>query len=646
MPTPESEALKPIDPSISNPDDYEIYTLSDARVVYARSGNGGKKGAEASLLAAYADCPLRVEGRLERVERHQGKLLLKKPFRPLDITIENVTRYSYGQTEDGEIMIWALGESGWFEIRPARNYREIYGDMVQAVEILYFITDIYSEPRKRGGGPSAGLIFQEYAEDERFACSDSTEAAAIFDKHRSFLLMCLLSRAQGVGWSNTPIYQHYKRHYSKEFDTAKARVEGKNSVPGTTSAKRELSQSTAKGGRGTRKPVEKSGDAPRKDDNWWEAAAIFEFMQKAVNQRAMQVGHVTISKVAQLMVKRYQIDEVRTSTDVILVHAENLSYMMDHPRRKNIQYFANEPIYQELKRGHNLSAADIRRAQAIELHPRKDHATLKAEASDTESSSSSAATPRRGPRASKKGQLSVLRPRSSKYSGKGKGIKRGKGKTPIEEVSSEEGTGDASSKEEEEDEDVESETPIDTPTQALSPKKRKHALDLLEPTNPRKRTASQSIEPESPPPTSSDEDEPAPTEPLPLRWRPTQTSNGVPPKSSSLALLPPVISTPLPTFSANGPGDSWICTFDGCSHKVYGASTDVGRSLIKEHTEDHSKGRVREIGLLLREEEKLRLPVSHLIKRIRQMAERQDPLFPGMNGAGPAMRPQPIERPV
>jgi hypothetical protein len=33
--------------------------------------------------------------------------------------------------------------------------------MVQAVELLYFITDIYSEPRKRGGGPTARLIYQE-----------------------------------------------------------------------------------------------------------------------------------------------------------------------------------------------------------------------------------------------------------------------------------------------------------------------------------------------------------------------------------------------------------------------------------------------------------------------------------------------------
>ena len=88
-------------------------------------------------------------------------LVVKRPFKPLDIEIRDVTRFSYGQTEDGEIVIWALGLAGWFELRPRKNYEKIFRDMQEAVEILYFITDIYNEPRKRGGGPAAALIFQE-----------------------------------------------------------------------------------------------------------------------------------------------------------------------------------------------------------------------------------------------------------------------------------------------------------------------------------------------------------------------------------------------------------------------------------------------------------------------------------------------------
>jgi hypothetical protein len=87
--------------------------------------------------------------------------VLKKPHKPEEIEIRKVTRFSYGEMTDGAYVIWAQGQAGWFEIRPAPQYQSIFDDMVRAVELLYFVTDIYNEPRKRGGGPSAQLVFQE-----------------------------------------------------------------------------------------------------------------------------------------------------------------------------------------------------------------------------------------------------------------------------------------------------------------------------------------------------------------------------------------------------------------------------------------------------------------------------------------------------
>jgi hypothetical protein len=86
---------------------------------------------------------------------------LKKPYKPTDIELRNVTRFSYGEMTDGAYVIWAQGNAGWFEIRPAAQYSQIYNEMVQAVELLYFVTDIYSESRKKSSGPSAELVFQE-----------------------------------------------------------------------------------------------------------------------------------------------------------------------------------------------------------------------------------------------------------------------------------------------------------------------------------------------------------------------------------------------------------------------------------------------------------------------------------------------------
>jgi hypothetical protein len=384
--------------------------------------------------------------------------------------------------------------------------------------------------------------------------------------------------------------------------------------------------------------VQKPGEAPKKDDNWWEAAALFEFMQKAVNQRALRAGRnqITLERVAHLVVRRYEIEELDTAQNVLLVHAQNLCYMMHHPRRKNVQFFANEPICHELAAGHSLSAAEQRRAEGIELRPRRDHATLKSE--ETESSDTSdeeeeeevITTPVRPPPGRrKKGRLSVLRPRSSQFSGKSKGLKRGegkggKGKAPVP-------NSDAEDEDEDGDEvaksiDSEEEINIDTPTQTLLPGREKRKFNDTDTTGQedktwRKRTASASIAPESPPTTvdSDASDTESITQvtavpPLPLRYRPTNNPSvsRSQPSHTNSAVVPSLISTPLPTYEPNGPRDSWICNFDGCSQRVYGCSKEIGRQLITEHLEDHAKGREKVVGILWREQDKLQLPVRYV----------------------------------
>ncbi|KAF2126558.1 hypothetical protein P153DRAFT_399328 [Dothidotthia symphoricarpi CBS 119687] len=672
MLVPEADVLLPLDPSITDSDLWEIFVLRDAHVVYESNGK------PASLLAAYADTPLRVEGRLEAPGRAQLKYLVNKPYKPVDIQIRNVTKFSYGETTDGEYVIWAQGAAGWFEIQPTAQYKPIYEDMREAVQLLYFVTDIYNEPRKKGGGPNAQLIYKEYAEDDRFPCTDPADAEKIFNKHRIFLTMCFLNRAQGVGWSNTPIYQQFRRQYPKDFDTCKARKEGRYSqiqVEKQAQAQKSKSSSApvskctessrdSRQGRG-KTATRRTEEAPKKDDNWWEAAALFEFMQKAVNHRALRPGHnhITLEKVAQLIVKRYEIEELEVAQSVLLVHARNLCWMMDNPRRKSVRFFADEPIYQELAAGHDLSAAEQRRAEGVELRPRRDHGTLKEEESESSDTSDEEqdllATPaRRPPGRRKKGRLSVLRPTSAKFTGKSKakimpGGKR-RGKKPVLESDPSDDESSSSSADQSE---TAAETDSNTPTQILSPSRDKRKLDETDTTSDphpdrRKRTTSTSLTLSSPPPTtatSSDSDSDAdtndPNAPIPLRHRPTPTQNTSPP------LTAPLVSTPLPTYTPNAPRDSWLCTFDGCAQRIYGCSKDVGRRLITEHMEDHAKGREKVVGVLWREQERLRLPVSNLIKKIREMSEGGTGvgLFPASEeekGREREVPPRPVQRSV
>lgn len=341
----------------------------------------------------------------------------------------------------------------------------------------------------------------------------------------------------------------------------------------------------------------KTDDAPKKDDNWWESATLFEFMQKAVNQRVIRAGRnsITVDRVAQLIIKRYEIEHVQTARNVLLVHAQNLCYMMDHPRRQNIRFFAAEPIYGELTAGHTLSAEDQRRAEAVELRPRRDHASRRAE--DSESSDTSdeeddvITTPkRRRPGRSGKGTLSVLRPKSGKFSGKGKSVK-GAGKGKMGSTVSES--------------DAASTSDDDTPTHALSPAPPKRKLDTpdatTEETKRQRADSDPTTHPSSPTPSTASTPEPGTASPpLPLRYLPGTTQ----PVS-----VPALHSTPLPTYESNGPRDSWICAFDGCAQRIYGCSKDIGRQLITEHLEDHSRGREKAVGILWQEQDRLRLPV-------------------------------------
>ena len=65
MPTPELDILKPIDPSITDSDLWQQYVLSNVQIYDAETRE------PVSLLDAYADTPVIIEGKLEPPDRSQ-----------------------------------------------------------------------------------------------------------------------------------------------------------------------------------------------------------------------------------------------------------------------------------------------------------------------------------------------------------------------------------------------------------------------------------------------------------------------------------------------------------------------------------------------------------------------------------------------
>lgn len=62
---------------------------------------------------------------------------------PCAIQVQSVRSFSYGQYDSGEVSFWAAGKAGWLEIKPVRPYKDIYNDMTEAINILYFAADFF-----------------------------------------------------------------------------------------------------------------------------------------------------------------------------------------------------------------------------------------------------------------------------------------------------------------------------------------------------------------------------------------------------------------------------------------------------------------------------------------------------------------------
>jgi hypothetical protein len=67
------------------------------------------------------------------------------------IAIQFVRYWSYWREPTGEVLISVLGRAGWFHIQPAQEYRKIFYDITEGVDLLYFFAhqtdvELYRKP--------------------------------------------------------------------------------------------------------------------------------------------------------------------------------------------------------------------------------------------------------------------------------------------------------------------------------------------------------------------------------------------------------------------------------------------------------------------------------------------------------------------
>jgi hypothetical protein len=119
------------------------------------------------------------------------------------IQVHNVTHFAYGTYQNGDVDIWAAGEAGWYQIKPAESYIDLFQSMIEAVNILYFMSDCY-----KGGKFSADELFSKYSKIHHISAQQAKDK---FYSHGPFLASRMMKGEEGIRWGLTGFYQHLRK---------------------------------------------------------------------------------------------------------------------------------------------------------------------------------------------------------------------------------------------------------------------------------------------------------------------------------------------------------------------------------------------------------------------------------------------------
>jgi hypothetical protein len=263
------------------------------------------------------------------------------------------------------------------------------------------------------------------------------------------------------------------------------------------------------------------------------------------------ISHLTLDEFSTYLYRDFQLESTRQARSYVYYQSENLLNHMQE--RRQIKEWNNSPLYNELLES-DIPAQMKGKMAKLSLwkrdYPLKRDLT---QGSVENSSSDEEVTPRHHTKSS-------LRPRS----GQNKWY-RGSGPLP------------------ENKREMDEESSSDRPT--------------------KRRTLSRDVS-ERPSEADASSDTMESTDRVEIQWR----------QGSSLSSMLPMVTSqldidPLP----NSPGDVWRCTSFGCIETIYGASGNLGKSLIHDHIGRHKKDNPGDqIGIVMREMQKCNLPVKYV----------------------------------
>ncbi|KAA8652570.1 hypothetical protein EYZ11_002388 [Aspergillus tanneri] len=572
MTSREDSVLASRDPSLTDENDWEEFSLTEVRVLVPG------KSRYANLLAASEDNPVQVTGTLEEVEEEQERLVLDPDYLAKRIVLDNVTHYAYGQHNDGEVGFWVAGRAGWFSISPARGYRPMFNDVVEAIDLLYFLADRHQSKRRKGKNwnPSVEYLCEEYVNHTHGICEDGDDSAEVFYKHRAFLLSRMLKGEEGVQWTNTSIFEHLCDKFPEDYEQIKALQEPP-----------ENDQYAEKDQEDDVKPESKAHSLDPTAVPKTQADTVYQVILGLKEAGHLAKRQLNLHLVASTLVERYEIGSVEYAQDMIASRADTILGLMDDAKTSNFDW-SRKVIYRELK-----AAAKKNGLQHVTLTPLRPRSSDDAESE--EDSDNEEDQPKQRKRRVRK---SVLRPKSSvatKQTGK-----------RTRHIATEE-------------EDLSDDNPDAMEEFATPSKVRGHDL-IRDPLSTRTKRRTRSILSDS---------ESNSFQKTPLQDTLQSRNNSV-----SLADQDPS-DADAPKGDHDGvSSDTWMCQIRGCGKVVYKSSTKRGKEMIQDHSLAHADDTKAKVDLVFAEHRlNIGVRVDHLLSHIQGIGTLDG--LPDING-GPS----------
>ncbi|KAE8352992.1 hypothetical protein BDV28DRAFT_134037 [Aspergillus coremiiformis] len=557
MTSREDSVLAARNPSLTDENDWEEFSLSEVRVLVPG------KSRYANLLAASSDNPVQVTGCLDEVEEVQESLVLDQDYLTKRIVLENVTHYAYGQHRDGEVGFWVAGRAGWFSISPARGYRPMFNDVVEAIDLLYFLADRHLQRRskRRNWQPSLEYLCEEYVSHTHGICEDNDDSAEVFYKHHHFLLTRMLKGEEDVQWTTTEIFAHLCQKFPEDYEEIKAELEPP-----------QPEQESEEG---------KADEEPEEATHEPDPTTVFKTQTDAIYQVILdlkEAGHLAkrqlnLDLVASTIVGRFEIDSAEYAQDLIASRADAIIELMDQAKVPNFDW-SRKVIYRELN-----AAAKRLGVQQVALTPLRPRLS-----NDDESSGEDSEHEEEQPRPRRRRvRKSVLRPKSTLASKK-------IGKRTRSVAADDEGLSD---------DNLDATDECDTPS-----KVRGHDLvrDPL-PTRTKRRTRSLLPNAES---TSF--------------HKATALQELLHSRNTSISVGDQEPSEPDAPNGNESPSDTWVCQVRGCDQVIQKSNTTHGKELIRDHSLAHADDAKAKMDLVFSEHQlNIGFRVDNLLDHIREM---------------------------